>query len=417
MSRPNFIVAVFDSLSEVACQRLASKLPTITTIRDISISFANAYVCSPEGGPARASLFTGLDMAAHGVWTDGVTLPAREETFPERFRTNGYETWLIGRRHLAGVSNWTTEHARPHEYSHLEWGHGPLHRSRQNAYLTWLKEIAPTAYADIFPTQANPDETDIPPSQHKAIADLPDELSFNWWIGERMCAQISSQGRAKPFLGIAGFVVGQTMGGPPNVETCTEGLNKRSLRQADDALEKILRCLDSEKLSNNTSVTLTAGRGCQTEGDADQQLRETAIKVPLMIRTPTHKPQRIESTVSTMDVAPTLYDLAQISAQQRVQGATLLNDSYRNWAMSRLRHPSHRRQTSFRIDQWKLVMAETAKNAPPTFALFDLSADPDEQNDLAKHSDHQDTLENMIDQMIDARVALEDRTEPRIAMF
>ena len=107
MSRPNFIVAVFDSLSEADCLRLAPKLPAIKAIRDSSISFANAYVCSPEGGPARVSLFTGLDMAAHGVWTDGVTLPAREETFPERFKTNGYETWLIGRRHLAGVSNWT----------------------------------------------------------------------------------------------------------------------------------------------------------------------------------------------------------------------------------------------------------------------------------------------------------------------
>ena len=136
-----------------------------------------------------------------------------------------------------------------------------------------------------------------------------------------------------------------------------------------------------------------------------------------MIRTPTRNPQRIESTVSTMDIAPTLYDLAQVKAPQRVQGATLLKNSYRNWAMSRLRHSSHHHQTSFRIEQWKLVMTETAKNAPPTFALYDLNADPDEQNDLAKNSDHQGTLENMIDQMIDARVALEDRTEPRIAMF
>ena len=53
----------------------------------------------------------------------------------------------------------------------------------------------------------------------------------------------------------------------------------------------------------------------------------------------------------------------------------------------------------------------------PVFRLYDLHADPNETRDLATSEDYQDRLEEMIDRMIDARVALEDRTEPRIAKF
>ena len=49
--------------------------------------------------------------------------------------------------------------------------------------------------------------------------------------------------------------------------------------------------------------------------------------------------------------------------------------------------------------------------------MFDLVSDPDERNDLAIDANYANDLEDMIDLMIDARCALEDRTEPRIAKF
>lgn len=189
--RPNILLVAFDSLSAQDLAKHAGDLPTISACLGDSLTFTNAYAPSPEGGPARASLFTGLDMAAHGVWTDGVALPKRERPLPEVFRENGYHSWLVGRRQLAGVSNWTTEHARLLEYDHFDWAHGPLHRSRQNAYLTWLQQAAPETYADIFPRQADPDDTVIPPLQHNAMAALPDDLSFNSWVGQQVSSRIN----------------------------------------------------------------------------------------------------------------------------------------------------------------------------------------------------------------------------------
>ena len=213
--RPNILVVIFDSLGQADFEALAGDLPRLSALRASSLNFSNTFVCSPEHGPARASLFTGLDMAAHGVWTDGVALPGREAPFPELFASNGYHTWLVGRRQLAGVSNWTTEHARPGEYHQFDWAHGPLHRSRQNQYLAWLEGKAPETCREIFPRQPNPDDTTISKAQREAVMALPDPLSFNTWVGTSACELVKGHPLGSPFLGVVGFVVGETMGATP----------------------------------------------------------------------------------------------------------------------------------------------------------------------------------------------------------
>lgn len=401
-NRPSILLVVFDSLSaHDTCVHLGD-LPTLRGLMDDSLSFTNAYTSCPESSPGRASLMTGLDIGVHGLWTDGGTLSARETTLSETFAAQGYHTWLVGRRQLAGVSNWTTEHARRLEYHTFDWAHGPLHRSRQNAYLTWLQAQAPDAYAAIFPRQPDPDDTAIPDDQRQAITSLPDALSFNAWVAD----QASSQMGDAPFFGIAGFVVGQTMGaGPAPVET----LDLQSLRQADAGLAKMLNCVPQD-----TVVVVTAGRGNIGSNSSDDALQEPAIKVPLFVRTNNTKTNIVDGIVSTMDVAATLYELAGIRPPQRVQGTSLVSAPPRGWALSRMRNPSLPEKTALREEQWKLVVTH---GSPDATRLFDLGADPSEANNLADKPDQQDKLEAMLDLMIDARVALEDRLEPRIAKF
>lgn len=414
--RRDILLVVFDSLSPADLAVLADRLPVLTDLGSSALRFTHAYAPSPEGGPARASLFTGLDIAAHGVWTDGVALPERETTLPQRLADHGYRTWLVGRRHLAGVSNWTTEHARSFEFAQLDWAHGPLHRSRQNAYLCWLQETAPEVYARIFPHQADPDDTDIPPMQRAAMADLPDTLAFNTWVGARVCETLAAETGACPFFGIAGFVIGDTMGVAPHAHGPGEGGEARALQQADAALGTILDCLEKQGRADSTALVVTAARGAAT--DAGRPMQEQAIRVPLMIRASDVAAGEVEPAVSTIDVAPTLYGLAGVPGPRRMQGTSLLgSDDPRGWALARLRHPDHGWQTALCHGQWKLVMAHGDPDAgtPPAYRLYNLYNDPQETSDLALRLPNR--LEAMTDLMIDARVALEDRTEPRIASF
>jgi len=413
MARPDILVICFDSLSETDLGRYLARLPNFNRLRQTGVTFTNAFACSPESGPSCASFFTGLDMAAHGVWTDGVALPGHEVTFPERLTTAGYHTWLVGRRHLAGVSNWTTEHARPGEYHHFDWAHGPLHRSRQNAYLTWLQEKAPDVHSRIFPSQANPDDGEIPAWQRAAMAEIADDLSFNGWVGAQVCTRLSEIDDDQPFLGIAGFVVGDTMGAATE-GLCIEVADKRSLEQADAALKVMYQNLMASGRAENTVIVLTAARGSAPDAMMTHAMQDDATHVPLTLCVPGGAAGDIEAIVSTMDIAPTLYDLAQAVPPQRIQGVSHLSEDPRGWALIRLRNPNATHQTALRTDRFKLIATH---GADVGYQLFDMIADPGETTDLASNQAHQQDLEDMIDFMIDARVALEDRTEPRVAMF
>ena len=169
-----------------------------------------------------------------------------------------------------------------------------------------------------------------------------------------------------------------------------------------------------KKLPDNTVVVVTAGRGSVDDMAAADLLQEPAIKVPLFICLPKGLPNTVPEIVSTMDIAPTLYDLADIHPPQHVQGSSLMSAPPRNWALSRLRNLNLPHQTAFRSENWKLILTHGASDV---MRLFNLTTDPSEATNLAETPDNQDRLEDMLDLLIDARVALEDRLEPRIAKF
>ena len=431
--RPDILLCVFDSLA--ACETGSTGdsfvTPVLDKLQKQSAVFTAAYSASPESSPARVSLFTGLDPSVHGVWTNGVELPIHEETFPQLLTQAGYTSWLAGRRQLAGVSNWTTEHSRAGEYTRVEWAHGPLHRSRQNAYLNWLQETDPERYAQVFPRQANPDDTVIPAEQYTAVASLPDELSFNYWVGQRICDLIDSHQQEQPFLAVAAFSVGASLGAGTSQDDDNEEVNERALQQADTALGQILAQLPDNK-DEETVVIVTAGRGNAVSGNQNSTMQERAIKVPLFLRSVEQTPQTVNDPVSTIDIAPTILDIAGLPQRARLQGTSLLDvlagtTPPRSWAMSRLRNgegyessdEKRNWQTALRANNMKLIVnhGNTQTGEAASYRLFDLVSDPDERNDLATDANYANDLEDMIDLMIDARCALEDRTEPRIAKF
>ncbi|MGB7317009.1 MAG: sulfatase-like hydrolase/transferase [Planktotalea sp.] len=235
------------------------------------------------------------------------------------------------------------------------------------------------------------------------MAELPDELSFNAWVGQQVCVRMTD---GEPFFGVAGFVVGKTMGA---AAACLEELSVQALRQADAALAEIIKALP-----HNTVVVVSAGRGCVQDSASDQAMQQSAIHVPLLVCIPNGSAKRVRGIVSTLDIAPTLYEIGQIRPPQRIQGQSLISAPPRGWAMSRLRNPERPAQTSLCTADWKLVVSLVD---PEARYLYNMTTDTDERDNLADGPKHQDRLEAMIDLMIDARVALEDRTEPRIANF
>ena len=426
--RPNIVFVLFDSLGShhTGLPDGTDDLPVLSRLCQSAAVFPNTYTPCPESSPARASLFTGLDPCVHGLWSNGVELGAHETTFVQRLASAGYANCLVGRWQLAGVSRWTTELTRPTEYSHVEWAHGPLHRSRQNAYLNWLQEHAPDHYNTLFEKQADPEFTLITEYQRSAISVLPEEYSFNSWVGQRVSTWLLAQPNSQPVLAVASFCVGDLMGTEPPLADDTEGLDKQSLKQADAAIGRLLDQLEADGRMRETVIVLCAARG--NKSDAKSVMNEASIKVPLLIHRHGEKKSVEVLPVSTMDISSTILEIAGVPAGPRLQGQSLLGvidgaARPKGWTLCRHRpedSPSGRQwQSALCTSTMKLVMhhGDDKTGLQSRLALYNLQSDPGERDNLADSPDYEADLENMLDTMIDARCALEDRTEPRIADF
>jgi len=120
--------------------------------------------------------------------------------------------------------------------------------------------------------------------------------------------------------------------------------------------------------------------------------------VPLMIAAPGLKPQRIDTPVSTIDVAPTLCDLANVSMQEVtpwLDGQSLLplaNGQGRSApvAMEYAAEASYAPMVSLRSGKWKYNRCALDPDQ-----LFDLEADPHELTNLADDPAHADILHSL----------------------
>jgi len=76
--------------------------PNLDKLASSGIRFRNAASASPVCSPFRASLQTGLYIHEHGVVENGITLKHELRTIAEIFSEKGYATGYIGKWHLEG---------------------------------------------------------------------------------------------------------------------------------------------------------------------------------------------------------------------------------------------------------------------------------------------------------------------------
>jgi choline-sulfatase len=132
---------------------------------------------------------------------------------------------------------------------------------------------------------------------------------------------------------------------------------------------------------------------------------EQSARVPLMIAAPGLAPQRIDQPVSTIDVTPTLCDLAGVSmagVMLWTDGQSLIplahgTGSRAPVAMEYAAEGSVAPLVAIRDGRWKLIRCM----ADPDL-LFDLETDPAERVNLASDPAHADTLARL-SAMMDAR--------------
>jgi arylsulfatase A-like enzyme len=182
----------------------------------------------------------------------------------------------------------------------------------------------------------------------------------------------------------------------------------------DASIQAIFTALEAQGLADNTIVVINGDHG-ETLYDHDcyfdhHGLYDPTLIVPLMIRYPGVVPAgvRIKGYNQHKDMVPTLLELANIEREDiRFDGRSLMQ-------LVRGEVPSFEsemyitectwmRKHGWRTPQWKLIRAlEPDFHFKPAVELYDLIADPDENNNIAAG---QPQVVDMLTARMDAYIA------------
>lgn len=102
----------------------------------------------------------------------------------------------------------------------------------------------------------------------------------------------------------------------------------------DAKIQEVLQELERQGMYENTIVVLTADHGeCLGEHGIFNHnfLYRCSLKVPLIVHVPGKQPERVERPVSTIDVMPTLLELAGIEREGWRRGENLFSQDHRSY--------------------------------------------------------------------------------------
>jgi arylsulfatase len=393
--------------------------PAIDGLAAEGVLFDQCYVQSPVCAPSRASLVTGQYPSVHGLWANGVALPAGANLFSRSLAEGGYDCGMIGKMHLAACFQGRTEPRQPNDgYRVYRWAHDPSHGSPENDYHRWLAERHPDlleaaaaggprvrhqpAGFDTMPTEAHYSRW----ASERAIEFLEDRPDpghpFFLWVNfydphhpfvapqeyldrydpETVPLPVGYEGEleTKPDIqrqasaeSYAGHARGYGDHAPHEIREIIAAYYAM-VTLIDDETKRILDRLADLGLDENTLVIFTSDHG-EMLGDHQLLLKgpmlyEMAVRVPLIMRWPGVLPagERRDALVQWIDLNPTLMDAAGLDPLPGSQGMSLLplargedGAPTRNWAICEYLNSGHPYDppvymTMLRHDRWKLIV-------------------------------------------------------------
>lgn len=425
--RPNIVLIVTDDQRPDTIRALGNEeihTPTLDRLVQQGMVFHRAITAIPICVASRAELLTGRDGRQNGKQNNGYSPKAGVPHLASTLHRAGYETCYVGKWHTAG---------RPstHGYETVEGlyssggGKFPLTVPQDwkgmdvTGYRGWVFQ---TDDRKIFQEQGIGLTTDISGKFSDAAASflerrskrpfflhvnytaphdpllLPEKREYHYDPDQ---ISLPRNFRSEhPFdHGNAGGRDEVLFSFPRTPEQTRAGLAVyySVIEQLDAAIGSLIDSLRDEGLDRNTLVIFTSDHGLAMGSHGlrgKQNMYDHSIGVPLIFvgpNIPTHAETFAQCYLR--DLYPTICDYAEIEVPDSVQGKSLLpilqqredsvyDDVYASFEDS---------QRMIRTNRWKYVRYPRVNEEQ----LFDLVSDPDEINNLAQNSDHQEVLKDL----------------------
>jgi arylsulfatase A-like enzyme len=419
--RPNIVLVSIDTLRADRLSLYGNPRPTSPHLdawaARSGVVFRNAVAAAPWTLPSHASMLSGLDAHRHGFNDMKAAIADDLLLASEILRQNGYATLAaVGGGPLHPIYRFTQGFD---VYAHwLDRGHRTSSADEElethmNRVLEWLQPRRRRPFFLFFHTfEVHPPHRPREP-HFSRFSRLDGDLGIS-------LARID-RGSRPPFLGTAAggaelMLVGdETEGGtvplPPELASLPFDMYDSRVAFMDQQLSRLLSRLQEPDLERSTIVVLTSDHG-ELMGEhglaGHAYLHEKNLLVPLVIAAPDGlgAGRTVDEQVRGVDLLPTILDLAGLPSPGGLDGVSLVpamrgrsgevppaawSFSARNQGVSvRWRN---RLKYIFQDAAWAPLYGHEA--------LYDLTQDPDEANDLAKTSQEAKRMRERIRQRIE----------------
>lgn len=405
--------------------------PHLDKLAASGVRFRTAYVTQASCSPSRSSMFTGLYPHAtgqYGLANTGYKLhePLQRATIPNVLKEHGYRTGIVGKLHVEPEGTFQFDFDR-----------------HTGADTRRVREVAKLAREFFAGTEGKPFFLMVNFSDPHAFRRQNDP---NAWYFPPQVDGLPE----RPLQPDAGTLWDwQGVDTPAQRERVANYLN--AVQRLDTGVGLLLDELKRAGHEDTTAVVFVGDHG-PPFNRGKTTCYEAALRVPFLLRWPgVSKPSVSDAMVSTVDIAPTIYDIAGVKAPVRVHGRSLRSvagGSDAGWRQylagefhmhgANLFFP----RRAIRDGRYKLIhnllagkskpplgidgdpaheivqearYAGTAARAafdryanPPEFELYDLKADPIEFANLAERPGAREALKRMQGAMLAWRRETED---------
>ena len=355
----------------------ALKTPNLDEMARNGIRFDRFYAGAPVCSPTRASVLTGRVNDRTGVFDHGYALRTQEKTIAQALKKVGYSTGHFGKWHLNGLRGPGAPILKDDAYSPGKFG-----------FDYWLST---TNFFDINPLMSkNGEFIDLKGTSSKVIFD--EALRFIEknketkspffaviWDGSPHDPWLANDNDKKSFQNLdqkSQNHYGELVAFDNNL-----GIFRKKLREMNVSDNTIIwYCSDNGGLKNINPETVGGLKGFKGS------IWEGGIRVPAIIEWPLmiKKKQTTAYPASTMDIFPTIADIAQIDKTDMIQpidGISLLPVINSKFEKREIKIPFRFKDKGALIDNNLKLIATSLINEE--FELYDLENDPKESNNLA----------------------------------
>jgi choline-sulfatase len=427
MTKPNILILMVDQLTGTLFPDGPAPFlhtPHLRALAQRSTRFANAYTASPLCAPARASFMSGQLPHRTRVYDNAAEFASDIPTYAHHLRRAGYQTCLSGKMHFVGPDQLHGfEERLTTDIYPADFGWTPDYRKPGQRIDWWYHNLGSVTGAGVaeITNQLEYDD-DVAHQANQKLYDLSRGHDPRPW-----CLTVSFTHPHDPFVARRKYwdlyegapeceppapLAYENM--DPHSKRLMDACDWRSLevtpdhirraRQGyfanisyvDDKIGELLSTLDATR---QDAIILFVSDHGEMLGRRGLWFKMTffegASRVPLMIAAPGLAPRCITTPVSTIDVTPTLCDLAGISIAEVMpwtDGESLVplargTPRATPVAMEYAAEGTITPMVALRQGDWKYIHCPADPDQ-----LFNLADDPDEETNLAAHPAHQGTL-------------------------